>query len=45
MVLLVIDVQKGITDGRLYNYQKFIDNTGQTPEETAEIIAEYVKSL
>ena len=26
-------------------FQKFIDNTGQTPEETAEIIAEYVKSL
>ena len=27
MVLLVIDVQKGITDERLYNYQEFIDNT------------------
>ena len=26
-------------------FQKFIDNTGQRPEETAEIIAEYVKSL
>ena len=26
-------------------FQKFIDNTGQTPEETAEIIAEYVKNL
>jgi len=27
MVLLVIDVQKGITDERLYNYQEFINNT------------------
>ena len=26
-------------------FQKFIDNTGQRPEETAEIIAEYVKNL
>ncbi|MBR6402281.1 MAG: cysteine hydrolase [Eubacterium sp.] len=27
MVLLVIDIQKGITDSRLYNYESFIDNT------------------
>ena len=26
-------------------FQKFIDNTDQRPEETAEIIAEYVKNL
>ena len=26
MVLLVIDVQKGITDERLYGYQQFEDN-------------------
>lgn len=26
-------------------FQKFIDNTGQAQEETAEIIAEYVKNL
>ena len=25
MVLLVIDVQKGITDSRLYNYESFIE--------------------
>lgn len=29
MVLLVIDVQKGITDERLYNYQEFIENTSR----------------
>lgn len=27
MVLLVIDIQKGITDNRLYNYESFIDST------------------
>ena len=27
MVLLVIDIQKGITDSRLYNFESFIDNT------------------
>lgn len=27
MKLLVIDIQKGITDDRLYNYEAFIDNT------------------
>ncbi|MBQ2533667.1 MAG: isochorismatase family protein, partial [Lachnospiraceae bacterium] len=27
MVLLVIDVQKGITDQRLYNYEGFLANT------------------
>lgn len=27
MVLLVIDIQKGITDSRLYNFDSFIDNT------------------
>ena len=27
MKLLVIDIQKGITDSRLYNYESFIDNT------------------
>ena len=26
-------------------FQKFIDNTGQTPEETAGNIAEYVKEV
>ena len=26
MVLLVIDVQKGITDERLYGFKKFADN-------------------
>ena len=26
-------------------FQKFIDNTGQTPEETAGIIAEYVRHI
>lgn len=29
MVLLVIDVQKGITDERLYGYQQFEDNLKQ----------------
>ena len=29
MVLLVIDVQKGITDERLYNYHQFIENTSR----------------
>ena len=27
MILLVIDIQKGITDERLYNYNDFIHNT------------------
>lgn len=27
MKLLVIDIQKGITDTRLYNFESFIDNT------------------
>jgi len=27
MKLLVIDIQKGITDNRLYNYETFIENT------------------
>ena len=27
MVILVIDIQKGITDSRLYNYESFLDNT------------------
>lgn len=27
MKLLVIDIQKGITDNRLYNFKTFIDNT------------------
>lgn len=27
MILLVIDIQKGITDSRLYNYESFIENT------------------
>ncbi len=27
MVILVIDIQKGITDSRLYNYEIFLDNT------------------
>ena len=27
MKLLVIDIQKGITDERLYNFQRFIENT------------------
>ena len=27
MILLVIDIQKGITDKRLYNFESFIDNT------------------
>ena len=27
MKLLVIDIQKGITDSRLYNYESFIENT------------------
>jgi len=27
MKLLVIDIQKGITDNRLYNFEVFIDNT------------------
>ncbi len=26
MVLLVIDVQKGITDNRLYDFENFISN-------------------
>ncbi len=26
MTLLVIDIQKGITDGRLYNFDSFVDN-------------------
>ena len=29
MVLLVIDVQKGITDERLYGFQQFEDNLKQ----------------
>ena len=27
MILLVIDIQKGITDNRLYNFEGFIENT------------------
>ena len=27
MKLLVIDIQKGITDSRLFNFDEFIDNT------------------
>ncbi len=27
MILLVIDIQKGITDSRLYSYEGFIENT------------------
>ena len=27
MILLVIDIQKGITDNRLYNFEEFVDNT------------------
>lgn len=27
MKLLVVDIQKGITDNRLYNFESFIDNT------------------
>ncbi|MBO7422412.1 MAG: isochorismatase family protein, partial [Oscillospiraceae bacterium] len=27
MVLLVIDIQKGITDNRLYDFEGFINNT------------------
>ena len=27
MKLLVIDIQKGITDNRLFNFEAFIDNT------------------
>ena len=30
MVLLVIDVQKGITDDRLYNFQLFMENIKKT---------------
>lgn len=29
MKLLVIDIQKGITDSRLYNFESFIENTTQ----------------
>ena len=29
MILLVIDIQKGITDSRLYNFESFIENTTQ----------------
>ncbi|MCR5279350.1 MAG: cysteine hydrolase [Lachnospiraceae bacterium] len=32
MVLLVIDIQKGITDERLYNFAEFIDNTSRIIE-------------
>lgn len=42
MVLLVIDVQKGITDGRLYNYQKFIDNTARLIQTARENNVEVV---
>ena len=27
MILLVVDIQKGITDNRLYNFERFIDRT------------------
>ena len=27
MKLLVIDIQKGITDSRLYNFESFFENT------------------
>ena len=29
MKLLVIDIQKGITDSRLFNFDEFIDNTSR----------------
>ncbi len=42
MVLLVIDVQKGITDNRLYNFEGFICNLkqliGQARENGVEVI-------
>ena len=42
MVLLVIDVQKGITDDRLYNFKGFINNlkllTGKAREQGVEVI-------
>lgn len=42
MVLLVIDVQKGITDDRLYNFNGFINNlkllTGKAREQGVEVI-------
>ena len=33
MNLLVIDVQKEITDNRLYNFQSFIENTARIIDE------------
>ena len=27
MIVLVIDIQKGITDDRLYNYETFLEST------------------
>ena len=37
MKLLVIDIQKGITDSRLFNFDEFIDNT-YSEEKTREQI-------
>ena len=34
MKLLVIDIQKGITDNRLYNFESFIDNTKRIIDAT-----------
>ena len=36
MVLLVIDVQKGITDNRLYNFEGFISNLKQLINKARE---------
>ena len=36
MVLLVIDVQKGITDNRLYNFEEFISNLKQLINKARE---------
>lgn len=42
MVLLVIDVQKGITDERLYNYQEFIENTSRLIQMARENYVEVI---
>ena len=36
MVLLVIDVQNGITDNRLYNFEGFISNLKQLINQARE---------
>ena len=42
MKLLVIDIQKGITDSRLYNFESFIENTTQIIKAARDNLIEVI---